>query len=108
MVDTHPDINVIVGSDQSIEGAVQAVDTTSVSLIGYGGSETALMDVAASKWYGTIMQLPATEGRLAVQCAIKAVKTGTGCGGLDPVDTLPSAGVVTRSIVHKFKPEWPG
>ncbi len=108
MVDTHPDINVIVGSDLGIEGAVQSVDTTSVTLIGYGGSDAGLMGVALSKWYGTIMQLPATEGKLAVQCAIKAVRTGTGCGGLDPVDTLPSAGVVTRSIVHKFKGEWPG
>ena len=108
MVDTHPDINVIVGSDPGMEGAVQAVDTTSVTLIGYGGSEAGLMDVAAAKWYGTIMQLPATEGKLAVECAIKAIKSGTGCGGLDPAAALLSGGVVTKSIAHKFKAEWPG
>ena len=36
------------------------------------------------------MQLPASEGRLAVQCAIKAVRTGKGCGGVDPVDAVPT------------------
>ena len=54
------------------------------------------------------MQLPASEGRLAVQCAIKAVKTGKGCGGIDPVDAVPNAGVVTKANVAKFKGEWPG
>ena len=54
------------------------------------------------------MQLPASEGRLAVECAIKAVKTGKGCGGVDPVDAMPNAGVVTKANVAKFKGEWPG
>ena len=64
--------------------------------------------IASGKWFGTIMQLPATEGKDAVNCAIKAVKTGKGCGGVDPVDAEPSAGVVTKANVAKFKGEWPG
>jgi ribose transport system substrate-binding protein len=108
MVQGNSSINVIAGSDQGIEGAVQAVDPTKVTLIGYGGSQAGLKGIAAGKWYGTIMQLPATEGKDAVQCAIKAVKTGEGCGGVDPVDALPSAGVVTKANVAMFKGEWPG
>ena len=77
-------VNVIAGSDQSIEGAVQAVDTSSVTLVGYGGSEAGLEGVATAKWYGTIMKLPATEGRLAVQCAIKAVRTRTAAAATIP------------------------
>ncbi len=99
---------MIVGSDQGIEGAVQAVDPSKVTLIGYGGSVSGLKGVAAGKWYGTIMQLPASEGKLAVQCAIKAVQTGASCGGVDPVDAVPSSGVVTKANVAKFKGEWPG
>jgi ribose transport system substrate-binding protein len=108
MIQAHSDINLIAASDQGIEGAVQAVDPSKVTLVGYGGSATGLKGVAAGTWYGTIMQLPATEGKLAVQCAIKAVKTGKGCAGVDPVDALPSSGVVTKANVAKFKGEWPG
>lgn len=108
MIQGNSSINVIAGSDQGMEGAVQAVDPTKVTLVGYGGSEAGLKGVAAGKWYGTIMQLPATEGKDAVTCAIKAVKTGKGCAGVDPVDAEPSAGVVTKANVAKFKGEWPG
>ena len=108
MIQGNSSINVIAGSDQGIEGAVQAVDPSKVTLIGYGGSEAGLKGIAAGKWYGTIMQLPASEGRLATQCAIQAVRTGKGCGGVDPVDKVPSQGVVTKANVSKFKGEWPG
>ena len=108
MIQGNSSINVIAASDQGIEGAVQAVDPTKVTLIGYGGSQAGLKGVAAGTWYGTIMQLPATEGKDAVNCAIKAVKTGKGCAGVDPVDAEPSAGVVTKANVAKFKGEWPG
>ncbi len=89
MMQANSGINLIAGSDQGIEGAVQAVDPSKVTLIGYGGSESGLKGIAAGTWYGTIMQLPATEGKLAVQCAVKAVRTGKGCGGVDPVDAVP-------------------
>jgi ribose transport system substrate-binding protein len=108
MLQANPNINLIVGSDQGIEGAVQAVDPHKVTLVGYGGSQAGLKGVAAGSWYGTIMQLPASEGRIAVQCAVKAVRTGKGCAGIDPVDALPSLGVVTKANVSKFKGEWPG
>ena len=108
MLQANPNINLIAGSDQGIEGAVQVVDPKKVALVGYGGSVAGLKGIAAGTWYGTIMQLPASEGRLAVQCAIKAVRTGKGCGGVDPVDKMPSSGVVTKANVKKFHGEWPG
>lgn len=108
MVQAQPDMNLVAGSDQGIEGAVQTVDHSKVTLVGYGGSAAGLKGVANGSWFGTVVQLPASEGRLAVQCAIKAVKTGKGCGGIDPVDKTPDAGVVTKANVSKFKGEWPG
>ena len=54
------------------------------------------------------MQRPATEGKLAMQCVIKAVKTGKGCGGIDVLKGLPNGGVVTKANASKFKAEWPG
>lgn len=108
MLQASPSINLIVGSDQGIEGAVQAVDPTKVVLIGYGASVAGLKGVAAGTWYGDVAQLPATEGKLAVQCAVAAVRTGKGCGGVDPVAKLPGGGIVTKANVKKFHGEWPG
>jgi ribose transport system substrate-binding protein len=108
MLQAHPEINLIVGSDQGIEGAVQAVTPGKVVLIGYGASVAGLKGVASGAWYGDVAQLPATEGKDAVQCAVKAVRTGKSCGGVDPVAALPNGGVVTKSNVKKFHGEWPG
>ena len=108
MMQANPDMNLVVGSDQGIEGAVQAADPSKVGLVGYGGSVAGLKGVANGSWFGTIMQLPASEGRIAVQCAVKAVRTGKGCGGVDPVDATFNHGIVTKANVAKFKGEWPG
>jgi ribose transport system substrate-binding protein len=108
MLQAHSDMNLIVGSDQGIEGAVQAIGKKKVILVGYGGSSTGIQGVAASKWYGDVAQLPASEGRLAAEAAIKAVRTGAKAGGVNPVADLPAAGVVTKDNADQFTGEWPG
>src|SRR5262249_60755212 len=55
-----------------------------------------------------VVQKPATEGRLAMKCAIQAVKTGKGCGGIDVLRGLPDNGTVTQANASKFTAEWPG
>jgi ribose transport system substrate-binding protein len=108
MLQAHPDINLIVGSDQGIEGAVQGIGKKKVTLVGYGASAAALNGVAAGQWFGDVAQLPATEGRLAAQAAVKAVQDGANAGGVDPVAQLPNGGVVTKDNVKQFTAEWPG
>jgi ribose transport system substrate-binding protein len=108
MLQAHSDMNLIVGSDQGIEGAIQAIGKKKVILVGYGGSAAGIQGVAAGTWYGTIAQLPASEGRLATQAAIKAVRTGAKTGGVDPVADLPAEGVVTKDNADQFTGEWPG
>ena len=108
MLQAHPEINLIVGSDQGIEGAVQAVGKKKVILVGYGASAAALQGVASGAWYGDVAQLPASEGRLATQAAVKAVQNGTVSGGVDPVAQLPNSGIVTKANVKQFTAEWPG
>ena len=79
-----------------------------VTLIGYGGGGVGLKAVASGAWYGTVVQRPATEGKLAMQCAVKAVKTGKKCGGIDVLKGLPNDGVATQSDASQFTAEWPG
>ncbi|HEY6028977.1 MAG TPA: sugar ABC transporter substrate-binding protein [Gaiellaceae bacterium] len=108
MLQAQPDLNVIVGADQGATGAQQALNGKKVTLIGYGGGGVGLAAVKSGAWYGTVVQRPATEGKLAMQCAVKAVRTGKGCGGIDVLAGLPDGGVVTKANVAKFKAEWPG
>jgi ribose transport system substrate-binding protein len=108
MLQARADINLIVGADQGATGAEQALGGRKAVLVGYGGGAVGLRKVASGAWYGTVMQRPATEGRLAMQCVINAVRTGRGCGGIDVLKNLPNGGVVTKANVSQFKAEWPG
>lgn len=112
MLTANAGIDVIVGSDQAITGALQAAEAAglaeSLLTVGYGGGAVALDDIAAGKRYATVMQLPATEGRLAVEHLIEAIRSGTPVPGVDPVSELPDEGVVTADNVGSFTAEWPG
>jgi ribose transport system substrate-binding protein len=112
MLHANPSLNLIVGSDQGIEGGAQAVSaihkTGKIILVGYGASAAALQGVAAGAWYGDVAQAPASEGRLAVTAMIKALRDGKSSGGIDPVAGLPNHGVVTKANASQFTAEWPG
>ena len=66
IVAAHPDVSVIVSADQAITGAVQAVKDIKdkVRLVGYGGGAIALQGITSGERFGTVMQMPATEGGL--------------------------------------------
>jgi ribose transport system substrate-binding protein len=112
MLQAQPGLNLIVGSDQGIEGGAQALAsahlTGKVILVGYGASAAALAGVKSGAWYADVAQAPASEGREAVQAMVKALQTGTSSGGIDPVASLPNGGVVTHANVSQFTAEWPG
>jgi hypothetical protein len=106
----HPDIQLIVGSDQGIQGAVQALDAAGkakdISLVGYGGSATGVAGVAAGTWFSTVLMTPASEGRLGMQALIKAIRTGEDSGAINPTEDLPE--VITKDNAGEFTAEWLG
>lgn len=114
MLTAHPGLDVIVGADQAVLGALTATQGAGVAdavrLVGYGGGQAGLDSVAAGTQFGTVMQLPATEGRLGVEQLIAAIRTGTPSAGMDPLASLPDGGVVTADNVEQFMTltEWPG
>jgi ribose transport system substrate-binding protein len=112
MLQANPSLNLIVGSDQGIEGGAQALaaahKTGKIILVGYGASAAALQGVASGAWYGDVAQAPASEGRLAVVAMVKALRDGKSSGGIDPVAGLPDNGVVTKANAGQFTAEWPG
>lgn len=112
MLQSNPEIDVIVGADQGIQGAELAVagagKAGKVLLVGYGGSQIGISKVRLGAWYGTVMQAPASTGRLGMQALLKAIKTGKGSGVINPIANFPDKGVVTKANASKFKGEWAG
>jgi ribose transport system substrate-binding protein len=109
MLTQSPNINVIAGSDQGIEGA--ALDTSrpsGVLLVGYGGSAAGDAGVKAGSWFGTVLQDPATEGQDGVETLIKAIRNNKNYAGNNPIASEPNGGIITKSDVKKFTAEWPG
>jgi ribose transport system substrate-binding protein len=112
MLQAQPSLNLIVGSDQGIEGAMTALTTVDKSdhvlLVGYGASAAAVAGIESGAIFSDVAQAPASEGRLAVQALVEAIQTGKVSGTINPVAAFPDNGIVTKADSSQFTPEWPG
>lgn len=104
--------DVMVGADQSMQGAAIVLAdegmTGQVKLIGFGGSRPALEGVANGTWFADVYGAPGTEGRLAMEAMVDALENGNHQGGIDPLESAPDGGLITRENVDKFTAEWDG
>ena len=112
MLQAQPSLNLIVGSDQGIEGAMTALTTVDKSdhvlLVGYGASAAAVAGIQSGAIFSDVAQAPASEGRLAVQALVAAIQTGKVSGTINPVGAFPDSGIVTKADARQFTAEWPG
>jgi hypothetical protein len=58
-------------------------------------------------WYGDVPTLPATQGTLAAEALVKAVRDGKDSGAIDPNTELPAA-AATADNVDQFTGQWNG
>jgi ribose transport system substrate-binding protein len=74
VLQAHPDVNVIVGSSQAIEGVQQAVKdagkTGKIALIGNGGSKQAVAAVKNGDWFAAYVIPEKQAGAKAAELAI--------------------------------------
>jgi ribose transport system substrate-binding protein len=110
MLQAQPGINLIVGADQAVAGARLAIAAAhkQVMTIGTGGSAIALQAVKSGSEFASVMQLPATEGRLVVQDLVRAIRSGHDVPSRAPATGLPDNGVATMATESRFRAEWPG
>lgn len=112
MLQATPGLNLIVGSDQGIEGAMTALSTTDKSdhvlLVGYGASAAAVAGIQSGAVFSDVAQAPSAEGTDAVKALVAAIATGKVSGAVDPVAGFPDSGVVNKADVSQFTPEWQG
>lgn len=107
-----PDFNVLVGADQSVQGAEIVLSDEGkldqVALIGLGGSEPALAGIASGTWFGGVFGAPADEGRIAMEAMISALSGGEDFGGVDALVDMPNDGKITADNVGDFTAQWAG
>jgi len=112
MLQATPGLDLIVGSDQGIEGAMTALSTTDkadhVLLVGYGASAAAVAGIQSGAVFSDVAQAPSAEGNDAVKALVAAIQTGKVSGAVDPVAGFPDSGVVNKADVSQFTPEWQG
>lgn len=105
------DINVVTGPDQAMVGVQLALTDASIEgikIIGFGGSEVAIEAVKSGAWFGDLFGAPFTEGQLAMEAMIAALRDGTVTGGINPLADFPNGGLVTADNVADFTPQWAG
>jgi ribose transport system substrate-binding protein len=87
VLSAHPDVNVIIGSTQAIEGGAQAVKAAGklgkIKLIGNGASCQMVKAVLAGDWYGGIMLPVKTAGAKATQLGIQHAEGQSVTNALD-------------------------
>ncbi|HEX3618272.1 MAG TPA: sugar ABC transporter substrate-binding protein [Solirubrobacteraceae bacterium] len=108
MMSAHPEINLIAASDQGIEGAADASSAAKDVLVGFGASQAGIAGVKSGRWFGTVAQDPASEGKDGVLTLVNAIRNNKNYPGQNPLNKLPDKGVVTKSDAGKFKGEWAG
>jgi ribose transport system substrate-binding protein len=117
MLQANPDLNVIASSgDQMTLGAERAVKaagkTGQVKLIGSYGSELGLEGVKAKRWFGDTVSLPYSEGELAVQMLVAALR-GEELPAKPATDVAAKSNgiggtVITQPNAADFDAQWTG
>ncbi len=108
-IQAHPNLNVIIGSDQDCVGAQAALaeaDNTHTKLVCYGGSTQAVTQVKAGKWFADVVQAPESEGTKGMQLLITALKGRVGGIVANPVAGFPNAGIITAGNAASFTGQW--
>lgn len=113
LIQAHPDIDVLVAVDQAADGAQAALDEAGlndVAVIGFGGSKNAVEAVQAGEWFGDVVQMPVTEGELALQGVVDALRAGTITGYVDPVveGGGPADSIITQQNASDFTAQYDG
>lgn len=76
LLQSNPDINVVVGSSQALEGATPLAKGKSIQFVGNGGSTQAFAFVADGTWYGTYDVPEKKEGAKAAELGLSKARGG--------------------------------
>ena len=102
VLQSHPDVNVVIGSSQAIAGAQSAAGAASkILFVGNGGSRQAVKAVQDGRWFGTVCAPERTAGATAAALGLAkarggAVPPATGYAALSPVGNKCTADTASK------------
>ncbi len=110
----HPKLNVILSTgDQMTHGAQLAVQAEGLSgkvkLIGLGASTYAISAIKAGTWYGSVVTLPLSIGRIAMQVLYDHLQNPKlPPSAIDPAVYTKQNPLITKSDIGAFQAQWSG
>jgi ribose transport system substrate-binding protein len=114
LLTAHPNLNVILSTgDQMTHGAELAVDSLSmqgkVKLIGLGASDYGIAAVRAGRWYGTVVTLPQSIGRIGLNVLLQHIANPKlAPQGIDPATYTRQNPLITKADIGSFQAQWTG
>ena len=102
LLTTNPNLNVVIGSSQAMEGAtitLQNDKNKGVQIIGNGGSTQAVNFVKAGTWYGTYGIPEVTDGFTATKYAIEKLDGKKPPMSTDSAGLGAAGGIWVRPVV---------
>lgn len=77
LLQAHPNVNVVIGSSQALEGATPMVKGKKITFVGNGGSTQAFGFVKAGTWYGDYSLPEKSEGAKAAELGLTKARGGS-------------------------------
>lgn len=112
VLSAHPNVNVMIGSSQAIEGATVVLKGRNllgkVKLIGNGGSTQAVNYVGSGTWFATFGIPEVTDGAIATKYGIEKLQGAAPPTATDSATLGPADGLWTKSVVveHQLKGQY--
>ncbi len=98
----NPDVNVIIGSSQSVAGAWLAAGKDSgIKFIGNGTPQSGVERVLSGAWFGIYLLDSVGNGRKAAELGIAHAKGETVETALSQTDLSPSHGLGIKSVIEE-------
>jgi ribose transport system substrate-binding protein len=93
VLQAHPDVNVVIGSSQAVQGAAPLAAGKDIKFVGNGGSKQAFEGVQSGDWYGAYVIPEKASGAKAAELGLakargEKVPTATDSRSLTPYEAL--------------------
>lgn len=114
ILQASPELDVVTAvGDQMASGAEKAVTaagkTDQVQIIGASASEIGVTAVREGRWFGTSTSLPFTEGEVAAEMVLQAVRSGkVHPAGVNPVEREGLPPYISQGTLKQFPADFTG
>ncbi len=110
VLSSHPNVQVLGGSDQAIYGAQLALQTKNllpkIKLIGGGGSIQAIQGIKSGKWYGDQIDCPYTYGVIATKMGVAEIKGQSTEKYIDASNSCQAPNAATKANIGSFQGQY--